>query len=209
MPIAKKTAAAAHPNQLPRRNASRNVRTCAAWPGGLFRPYDEGQLVRRQRESPRVRESLLRTYWVPPTRKRLPIVHHLQMNKANSPLTLYIPGSLGSQPLLITVKDAARRLGVSKSTVYRFDRSHGCLRFVIDGRRVFIEEASFETYLANANRRKGGIDLPADEFPPDCPQQLDTGDFRGKIGSGGQRELRRSQRVVEGHAFLCVPQWTN
>jgi hypothetical protein len=48
----------------------------------------------------------------------------------------------------INVRQAAQMLGVSKSTIYRTDREHGPFRFVLDGRRIFIDFASFENYLA-------------------------------------------------------------
>ena len=76
-----------------------------------------------------------------------------------------------SRSNLITVKDAARRLGVSRSAVYRIDRNDGPFRFVVDGRRIFIENASFETFLANTGRNGTEPDTAADDVTCDCPQE--------------------------------------
>lgn len=84
---------------------------------------------------------------------------------------LHSDGSQGSQPNLITVKDAARRLGVSKSTVYRFDREDGPFRFIVNGRPIFIENDSFETYLANTGRNRAELDTAADDVLPEGPQE--------------------------------------
>jgi hypothetical protein len=51
------------------------------------------------------------------------------------------------QCALISVKEAAQRLGVSRSKAYRIDRKNGPFRFVIEGRRIFIDLASFETHV--------------------------------------------------------------
>ena len=92
-------------------------------------------------------------------------------SKGNSTCVQHSDEPQCSQPNLITVKDAARRLGVSKSTVYRFDRDNGPLRFVVDGRPILIENDSFETYLANIRRCETELGSPADEAPRDCPQE--------------------------------------
>jgi excisionase family DNA binding protein len=47
----------------------------------------------------------------------------------------------------VSVKDAAMKLGVSRSTVYRMNRAHGPLRFVRRGRRVFIDVLEFNRYI--------------------------------------------------------------
>ena len=92
-------------------------------------------------------------------------------SQGNSIRALHSDGSQGSQPNLITVKDAARRLGVSKSTVYRFDRDDGPLRFIVDSRPILIENDSFETHLANIRRHITEPCSPADEVFRDCPQE--------------------------------------
>ena len=126
-----------------------------------------------------------------------------------------------SQPNLITVKDAARRLGVSKSTVYRFDRDDGPLRFVVDGRPILIENASFETYLANIRRPEIEPGSPADEVPRDCPQEEQPERTNSQMGeiqlevpthilpsdaprptsSSGQREDIRPRRHAAGFLY--------
>jgi len=92
-------------------------------------------------------------------------------SQGNSTRVLHSDDSQCSKPNLITVKDAARRLGVSKSTVYRFDRDNGPLRFVVDGRPILIENDSFETYLANIHRPETEPGSPEDEGLCDCPQE--------------------------------------
>ena len=134
---------------------------------------------------------------------------------------LHSDGSQGSQPNLITVKDAARRLGVSKSTVYRFDREDGPFRFIVNGRPIFIENDSFETYLANTGRNRAEPDTAADDVPPDCPQeeQPERTDSRTDampvdpprpspfrdvphaISSSGQRENILPRRNVAGFLY--------
>jgi hypothetical protein len=137
--------------------------------------------------------------------------------QGNSTRILHPAASHRSQPNLITVKDAARRLGVSKSTVYRIDRNDGPFRFVVDSRRIFIESASFETFLANTGRNGTESELTANdvsidsiqgEQPERTPSQIDAmpvepprpspfRDVPHTISSSGQREniLPRSHAV--------------
>jgi hypothetical protein len=48
--------------------------------------------------------------------------------------------------------------------VYRFDRNSGPVQFVIEGRRIFIENASFENYLVNAGRNETESHFPVDDI---------------------------------------------
>jgi hypothetical protein len=50
---------------------------------------------------------------------------------------------------LCTVKEAASRAGKSISRLYKMDRQYGPFRFVLRGRRVFVDVDSFELYLSN------------------------------------------------------------
>lgn len=131
---------------------------------------------------------------------------------------LHSDGSQGSQPNLITVKDAARRLGASRTTVYRIDRNDGPFRFVVDGRRIFIENASFEAFLANTGRNGTESELTADDVPLDCPQEeqpertdfrtddmpveesrpTPPGDVPSPVSSSGQREYIPPRHYVPG-----------
>jgi hypothetical protein len=52
-------------------------------------------------------------------------------------------------PTTMSVKEAADRLGVPCWKVYRMDRKEGPFRFVLEGRRVFIDVTSFELHLRN------------------------------------------------------------
>jgi len=56
----------------------------------------------------------------------------------------------GALPTRMTVKEVARRLRVSTSTVYRINRVDGPFQFISDGRRIFIDSASFELYIRHA-----------------------------------------------------------
>jgi hypothetical protein len=71
---------------------------------------------------------------------------------------------------LIRVGQAVPRLGVSKSTVYRINRKLGPFRFVLDGRRIFIGQASFESHLADIRgmRADDGL-LPPKGRSPGLP----------------------------------------
>ena len=48
----------------------------------------------------------------------------------------------------ISVKEAARRLNRSPNTIYRVNRTGGPFPIVKDGRRVWVEEAGFEAFIA-------------------------------------------------------------
>jgi hypothetical protein len=144
-----------------------------------------------------------------------------ESTQANSTQTLYTRDSRSSQPMLITVKAAARRLGVSRSSVYRIDRNDGPFRFVVDGRRIFIESASFESFLANTGRNGTESELTADDVPIDCiqgeqpkrtPSQVDampvepprTSPFRDiphTVSSSGQRENILPRRHSAGFLY--------
>jgi excisionase family DNA binding protein len=141
--------------------------------------------------------------------------------QANPTAALHTVDSRSSRSSLITVKDAARRLNVSASTVYRFDRKNGHLTFVADGRRIFIENVSFEDYLAKTGRNATEPDAPADDVPRHCPQEEQPapapppkealvadvatpnplGAVHSSISSCGQRELILPRRYTPG--ILC------
>lgn len=114
-------------------------------------------------------------------------------SQGNSIRALHSDGSQGSQPNLITVKDAARRLGVSKSTVYRFDRDDGPLRFIVDSRPILIENDSFETHLANIRRHITEPCSPADEVFRDCPQEEQPEQINPQMG---EMQLEASTHTV-------------
>jgi excisionase family DNA binding protein len=76
--------------------------------------------------------------------------------------------ALGS---LVDVKNAARLLGVSKSTIYRMDRKHGLFRFVSEGRRIFIDAASFELHMAQTRVVHKEAEPQNFEDPVHCQQE--------------------------------------
>lgn len=130
-------------------------------------------------------------------------------SRNNSSNLMDVDDAQSARPALVTVKQAAKSLGVSRSTVYRIDREHGPLRFIISGRWIFIEKASLESYAAS---RRG---IRADDCPLEiksvllCQQPATVPETKSHIdelqvvtsgttmastshlasGSGGQREL--------------------
>ena len=110
---------------------------------------------------------------------------------------------------LITVRQAAQRLGRSNSTVYRIDRNHGPFRFGRDGRMIFVELDSFETYLATIvknhsstgtnseqNIRSGqDLETATDTQSPICDPRIEAFEMNAPkeslpiSASAGQREL--------------------
>ena len=91
-----------------------------------------------------------------------------------------VAGSRGSEAdtsPLICVKEAAHWLGVSKSTVYRLDRVHGPFRFVVVGRRIYVDLHSFDIYRLSRLEAQGNRDSdPVVEAPAGCqaPNAMDT-----------------------------------
>ena len=82
----------------------------------------------------------------------------------------------------LSVREVARRLGKSLSYVYRLDREHGPFQFIVEGRRIYIDAASFADYLANlqatglgavAAKAPENLAVPPAESDPvvDCAQQ--------------------------------------
>jgi excisionase family DNA binding protein len=93
--------------------------------------------------------------------------------------------ALSARLQLITVKEAAQRLGVSRFKVYRIDRKTGPFRFVVDGRRIFIDQASLETHIGNCRGNRshngllevGGV-LPCQQPANDSETQSETDEVR-------------------------------
>jgi excisionase family DNA binding protein len=136
----------------------------------------------------------------------------------------------GAQPNRLTAKEAAHRLGVSLSTIYRIDREHGPFRFVLDGRRIFIDQASLELHLANIRgvHADDGAHAVA-SFPP-CPRPATEVQTQPQIaepmietfetmtpqaslpasGSGGQRDLimraRSGPCIITYQSFIDWPE---
>jgi excisionase family DNA binding protein len=91
-----------------------------------------------------------------------------------SQINLSTPEARSDQALRISVKEAAQRLGVSKSTVYRIDRKNGPFRFVNDGRRIFIELASLENHMGVAAVSEPEPPLLTDGGQALCPHERDA-----------------------------------
>ncbi len=123
----------------------------------------------------------------------------------------------------LSVRQAAQRLAVSKSKVYRMDREHGPFRFVLDGRRIFIDAPSFELHLANIRGIHAEDDPPRAEGmrqflqlanepkaePQTAEPQIESVKTVVPVASlpestaGGQREL--TMRAPSGPCFVCYP----
>lgn len=89
---------------------------------------------------------------------------------------------LRAQTPLLSIREAARKLGKSTSTVYRLDRVGGPFRFVLEGRRVFIDAESFEAYRMNTYENSVAIAIednlkvaPTEDTGMEPPQQPMTG----------------------------------
>jgi excisionase family DNA binding protein len=91
--------------------------------------------------------------------------------EAESQLNTLTSTAGGSQSPLMSVREAAQRLGVSKSTVYRIDRKNGPFRFVTDGRRIFIDLGSLENHMGVAAVGEPEPPLQADGGQTLCPQE--------------------------------------
>ena len=74
-------------------------------------------------------------------------------------------------PLAVNVREAAKRLGVSRSAVYRLDREHGPIRFLSVKRPIAIDLASLEAQVANANSIEREPELTTDGLPCPCPHE--------------------------------------
>jgi hypothetical protein len=74
-------------------------------------------------------------------------------------------------PSSIDVKGAAKRLGVSTSTVYRLDREHGPIRFLSTMRPITIDFRSLETHVANIKSIERDPELVSDVVPCSCPYE--------------------------------------
>lgn len=114
-----------------------------------------------------------------------------------------------AQPAFISVKEAAQRLGVSRSTVYRINRDRGPFSFTVDGRKIYIDYPSFELHLARKRGIGGEPEMGPDEQSHLCPDdrnpkqtdpqplalQINAGNAAVQNGhptsitSGGQRDL--------------------
>lgn len=149
------------------------------------------------------------------------------MNKLDTATTLPETDTIHPRPATqskssewLSVKEAARLLGRSTSTIYRFDRNHGPFRIVIERAHIYIDAASFHAYLAKRreerrndapdgpHREPEAVDMhgtvPADSLanpsPHQAPKSGSTAPEDSPRTSFGQRELilpRREQlRVV-------------
>ncbi|HUY86653.1 MAG TPA: helix-turn-helix domain-containing protein, partial [Acidimicrobiales bacterium] len=74
----------------------------------------------------------------------------------------------------IKVREAAKRLRVSISTVYRLDREHGPIRFLSKTRPITIDPVSLENHGAITKSIELGPELVTDGVPCPCPYEEQT-----------------------------------
>lgn len=113
----------------------------------------------------------------------------------------------------VSVKDAARALGVRAWRIYRMNRTTGPLRFVQRGRSVLVESSSLHTYITELRRqeprkdpshgnRRALLDLSSGT---ECPD--DDGAACERIHHSGQRELSQQQGRQPG-IVMFISDWT-
>jgi hypothetical protein len=146
-----------------------------------------------------------------------------KLGKINSKSILNAAAAQSTRSTVITAKQAAQRLGVSRSTIYRVDRVRGPFQFIIDGRRIFIDLTSFASHLADIRGIRADDDPlrvesmvqyqhPANE--PKAEPQTDelqiessktaiSGASLPASDGGGQRDL--IMREPTGPCVVCYP----
>ena len=87
----------------------------------------------------------------------------------------------GAQPNRLTAKEAAHRLGVSLSTIYRIDRVHGPFAFIIIGRWIFIDLTSFNAHLVNIGGIQAADGPLEDESVWQCLQPANKPEAKSQI----------------------------
>lgn len=125
----------------------------------------------------------------------------------------------GAQRML-SVREAAGMAGVTIWKIYGWARRKSGLRVRREQRRIYIAEIDLLGFMRARGFVVPELDLeekpaivevesasmPMVEAEPAVVTDLKE-DFRGKLGSSGQREMSRSPRRLGGHAFVCVPEW--
>ena len=102
-------------------------------------------------------------------------------SRSKSKNLMGVADAQSARPALVTVKEAAQRLGVSRSKVYRIDREIGPFRFVVDGRWIFIDQASLESHIANSRDSRTDDGLPRAGSVLPCHQPGTESDSQSEI----------------------------
>jgi hypothetical protein len=96
---------------------------------------------------------------------------------------------------LISVREASRLLGWSKWRVYKLNRVAGPFRFVKDGHRVFLDEATVKAYMLRRPAAPNRAYVTSPDAPSDPPMPTTSsrnecpGSQPKPAGSSGQREV--------------------
>jgi hypothetical protein len=100
----------------------------------------------------------------------------------------------------LSIREAATKLNQSLSTVYRIDRRSGPFRFILEGRRIFVDAESFDMYLKRStmscDRQSTEQFTVAPEDPVTSADQVVTAQHHtvtssanDSVESCGQRDL--------------------
>jgi hypothetical protein len=118
------------------------------------------------------------------------------MNEVNSILIQNLAVSEFRRSSAISVKEAARRLGVSVSTVYRADRMGGPIRFLSATRPIMIDLGSFETHLDNISSIENKPELATAGVPDARSNEEQTNCRRNEaVGEATQPSVSRSLEI--------------
>jgi hypothetical protein len=87
----------------------------------------------------------------------------------------------------LSVKEAAQRLNISPSRIYRMDRSSGAFPIVKIGWRVFIDLPGLDLFVARSRSQLGHIDSESQELPgsDEVQNSAVTGDQNGIMAESG------------------------
>src|SRR5208283_1108367 len=88
--------------------------------------------------------------------------------RVNSTRILQARDAQRALPLAVNVREAAKRLRLSTSAVYRLDREHGPIHFLSTTRPIAIDLVSLETQVANIKSIELEPELVLDGVPCVC-----------------------------------------
>jgi hypothetical protein len=118
------------------------------------------------------------------------------------PTDTFEQGASSEEPRC-SVKEAARRMQKNPSTIYRMRRRPGPLRFVLDGRRIYIELESLETFLSCDVSNLATLETTPPEGPDKCIPAID--EKNQNDDSRDQREDRVEVAGRSGQRALILP----
>ena len=121
---------------------------------------------------------------------------------------------------VLSVRDAAERIGEPQWRVYGWIRRKNGLRVQRQGRRIYIADADLQAFMLGRKKMPGPGDQgqesgDARSLPVTEPAIAADGGAQEKQSvtppvvneSYGQQELRHQPRMLGSRGYLCVPQW--